>query len=777
MAADTAVERLADLVVDALELGTRKGERDVADDLFRAFGLDLDDLVTGSRSGPRQTERLRRLAAARLVAGVPDAAALMTEVVRCGGRFMGMVAEVYETLAEHRSTTSGPSEEFRFRRDDVRLDLPISPAFIERVRWLSRQLTTVVTGRIDEPAVQQFVGPDNGEFYGSLPEGVFDEHRHLSDSAPRLRVVAQFLDAHPDRGASWAPVPEALASAVSAADRLVDACERLVVGYANSLAATEEDELQANARDVDDNIWADRRAERVLREWRLLATDGVIGEVVDAPYYSNLDSSGTIGIRVGPRPEAVALPERDERHWGTGMSSLAMFVGVWRLGLIPARRNEEVDDLLAQASGDAAVTWLGQVRDGCRAATRWIEDVVHTPGEEVTVERVVEVVEEFLNLPLWRHRDVLYEVWVLCTTLTACRRAGWRVDLHCLEQEGDVWVLPVDPTDEAVATITYDADPAVQAEVWREPRRLTPDGLLTPDVAVSTPGPGRRDLVVVEAKDRYGMAVGAPVPRTARNKPRTALDVGRRYVEGLRAVVTWVCNHCDLRRGDARPSTNHGDHWARLHLGSAFRPGAVPWGFFDSVRVALTPPGYRIADPQPPTATTLVLVVDVTGSMHADLETAWETLAADGRWHDRFTDFRAVLYSDHGMHDPFVTHELGPCRSMAELIVAISTSPMGGGGEPGEALEDAISVCGHLVDQFGPQQFLVVTDAPPHPPEECPFGIDFDEEMDRLLASGSRCFVASDWQREGDEVTWAPFEAHPNFRRDLLSRFGDDLLR
>ena len=77
---------LATLVVDALELGGGKAERDVADELFAAFGVDLGaiDASVGEATSDRKAT-FRKAAAEALAAGARSPEALINETVRCGG--------------------------------------------------------------------------------------------------------------------------------------------------------------------------------------------------------------------------------------------------------------------------------------------------------------------------------------------------------------------------------------------------------------------------------------------------------------------------------------------------------------------------------------------------------------------------------------------------------------------------------------------------------------------------------------------------------------------
>jgi hypothetical protein len=69
----------------------------------------------------------------------------------------------------------------------------------------------------------------------------------------------------------------------------------------------------------------------------------------------------------------------------------------------------------------------------------------------------------------------------------------------------------------------------------------------------------------------------------------------------------------------------------------------------------------------------------------------------------------------------------------------------GHGGDDDEALEDAMQRCVELAGDLGPQRFLVITDAAPHLPQECPYRLDYAREVRALLDGGSTVWIADDW--------------------------------
>lgn len=700
METESTTKRLAALLVDALEIGSGKSERDVADDLFRGFGLDLPRIEA---SVPRlqRKAKLREAAACALADAAATPEMLMAAAVRCGGRFIAMLDEIYALLSEHAATTTGAAQTFRLRRDGDGPELEISDAFIERVRHLRAAIVKRTTGRIDHDALQRFVVWDNG-FYGQWP------------LAGGIRLLDSLLRA------------DAIGSARPEAEELVAELQRIVELHLANLSVLA-------SRDSDE-IPGDRASAELDAEVRVFRATGALGATAQEYWVDGVESSAFIGLKADGTPVQL-------RHLPYGystMGAIAQFLAMWRLGLSTRR-------------GDTAPQH--EIARSCREATMWLREDAVASKHTTEVESLVEDFEEFLNLPLWRGRALLYEIWVLCETLRACEATGWSADIRLTGERQDTWILEARPTDAPIARLTHAESADLALEIWREPRRAAAPNPLTPDVTIATPGEQPRDLVVIEAKDRHSMQV--------RGGPRSALAVARRYQGGLHPSVTWVCNHCDSRADDASAAINFGDAWSAIHLASSFRPGSVPATFAESLAVALTPPSERA----PRRTKRLVVVLDVTASMEWPWQNARTHLLDANVEH--LDKFNAILYADHGSCEPFVTRALGPYLSIDELVHAIDVESRGEGGDAPEALEDAMAACRRLADIEGPLTALVLTDAPPHDATRCPEGFDFAAEVQALLDGGSRCLVCDEWQTT--PAIWQRFRGHPEFREASLA--------
>ncbi|MGN7198572.1 hypothetical protein [Arthrobacter sp. SAFR-044] len=758
--------RLATLLLEALEIGSGKQEWDVVDEVFSTFNLNWNEIEgTFPHSLPGRADLLRVHAARELAKAVPTAQDLLNTVVRCGGRFVSMLEETYARLARHAATTSGASETFRLERSGVdETQLTISPAFLEQVHLMMERIRRVPLGVIDEAALASFTLWDNGESYGRWPVLPDADTDRLLNAALNLSWIGPIIQQREATDSSWGEAASHWSEANLAAARLVSAAEAIVSSHGAHLDALSDVDPASVAREVfTGNAFTQREGVRAAEIDRFRATR-FFGTTALSGFVHGIEDQSAVGLTDNLKP--VVIQKTNDFWPQTGVGGLAAFVAMWRLGLWAEREQENPANTRRFSDPMIMTGWLSWVASACTEATAWLEDEILQVTTTATVNERVDVLKEFLNLPLWRQRNLLYEVWVLCVTLDACEVAGWTVELTGLTEVEGAWVISVGPTATPTARLRLSADEEISLDVWREPSRETSDATLTPDLAVSTVGPYCRDLLVVEAKDRVKMGVGkefgaGPTLDRLQAGQRTALAVAQRYAVGLRANATWVCNHCDFRQG-ADPAVNHGDAWTEIHLADNFRPGEVPEAFNHSVKAALElPPKRDIAKEQPKVASGLLMVVDVTASMQPRLSEVFEKLLAPEV--GQFGTYRAVLFSDHGDGEPFLVRKLGPFPDAATMVESVRVQPDGGGGDIEEALEDAMQRCRELVYDIGPQTILILTDAPPHKTQNCPYEIDFTTEVRALLDLGCDILVANDWLKSGD-LTWIDFAGMANFR-------------
>jgi hypothetical protein len=81
--------------------------------------------------------------------------------------------------------------------------------------------------------------------------------------------------------------------------------------------------------------------------------------------------------------------------------------------------------------------------------------------------------------------------------------------------------------------------------------------------------------------------------------------------------------------------------------------------------------------------------------------------------------------------------------------------------------------CRELAEEMGPLTVVVLTDAPPYSPDECPLGVDFEAEVLRLLHTGSRCLLCEDWL-SGD-ASWSIFYGRRGFEGGPLAQLVETM--
>ncbi|NAZ16755.1 hypothetical protein GT020_11870 [Glutamicibacter soli] len=764
--------RLADLVIQALEAGTGKHEWDVLDELFATFGLDWNKINASVHARTRDRVKvLRRIAAKELVGATASIEELINAVMRCGGRFVSMVDGIYLRLSQHSATTSGSSETFHLRRAVVdETLLTINPAFLEKIRHLVDEIQRVPLGKVDFKSLGRFTCWDVSGFYGCWPLNDSYERKQLLTEVLNLRWLGPLIEQRLAEDRSWEVACTLWHRAQVAAESLVASSERIVRSHAAHLDAVAHLDSEQAAVEVfgcaaKEPYTSQLRDE--IKEYRLSRSLWI---TVFPGFVDGVEENSALGLDA----DLNTVNRPGDGHRGSGVSDLAGFVAFWRLGLWADRERQTKEEQLFE-NRYYVEELLDQIISACDEASSWLDsavlDITHMVDEKVQREAF----EEFLSLPLWNRRDLLYEVWLLCATLDACEEAGWSVQLLCLTEEDRVWILSTNPTEEPVAVLEK---AELYLDVWREPRRRTAQGELTPDLTVSTPRPYVRDLLVVEAKDRIKLASGVQESgRTGAQHSEfssvnagtnTAVGVARKYALGLGPQVTWLCNHCNFRQVN-QIEENHGDAWTQIYVADEFRPGQIPEHFALTVARALRPQTEVSGEDlsAQPAQNGFILVLDMTGSMHEAHEQVFAALA--GYRKTEHLTHRALLYSDHGSGEPYLIRDVGPEEDIESLVNKVRLQPVGHGGDTEEALEDAMHWCRVIAEDLGRQRIMVVTDAPPHLTADCPEGINFSAEVRQLLGLGCEILVVSNWMERpglGDQAKnpWGEFLGDTGFK-------------
>lgn len=746
-------QRLAELIVDVLEVGSRKVDR-LAADFLAAFDIDLDAIVDSQHDYSEQAKvATRSQLVAELVDRGPDVQALVETFLRCGAAVIDMVDGIYSLLAAHAATVGERSESFVVR-PDADIELTISPAFVEELRTMVRQFEPFELGVADAELLSGLVGMDGGESYGGWPP-TEDERIPLLHKIMILGPMRARLAIRAEEAPEFVTAVHAGEVARTAANRLVRRLEQILEGAGAYML---DNDLDPRPDDTD----------RYEREVDLLRTHGLLGGPVVDRYFDELDRNAFLGTQVAdgdPLEPVEASPVRRDDlvdRWGGALCALGTYVAILRTPFTMAedrwtRWNDpvSVSDLLDAPTPDAAIKWLGEMTDAANRALVWVDDELWTVRERRPRPIDLDVIESWLRLPLWRQRHALFELWLLCHTISTAASAGWVPKLGGVE--GEVWTLPERSTDTPVATLHRDDQTLA---VWQEPA-----GEVTPDVTVRTTDQAGGDLVVIEAKDRHKMRSGLDAHSGRSLDPDSALGIAARYSKVLKPALTWLFNHSSFGGAPPDPDRDEGSPWHRIHLAGNVAPAQLPDGFSRSVVSSLEPPGDPARD-VPRSA--LVFVLDTTGSMKSAfrelLECVRELPAAANN------SYSAILYGDHG--DEYVVRPTAAFPTPEALIEAIGREPLTHGQDAPEALEDAMRHSAWLADAY--HVFVVATDAPPHSPEDCPEGIEFSAEVQAVLDAGASLVVLRDWYGATPEE-WDPFADHPRFAFTALSGLARQL--
>ncbi len=751
------IHRLATLIVEVLQIGTRSTDR-MSANVCDAFGIDLPSLVDAQPNFTDEACSATRTAVLTVLRKAPSPEALAQAFLQEGTDVVAMVDDIYRLLAAHEVTTSQTSESFRLRMSQLDLDITISAEFVERVRLLFRRLSTVDLGVINLKHIRDLVLFDGGESYGSFPtEG--PDARPLLHEVMLLGAVEDELRERAARDASFYAAVQACVATRRSTENLLRRLERLVTSYAVGVL---DEMVPQTAAPEAQNGGSDERGLAVERQ--TLLEYGMVGGPVMASLFHELEANEFVGLRAAHgnpftlmdppvATRSLALADR----YGDTISTLGAYLGIVR-GQLTLKRDRwgghdpargRALDVVEASTPAPAVSWLAEITKAAEAAIGWIDAEVWTStGTSRTITTTQEELEDVLNLPLWRQREVLFEIWVLSHTITTCEAQRWKADLRGLN--GATWVLPGQGAEQPVATLLRDG---LELDVWREAARGT-----TPDVSLATPGPTVRDLVVIEAKDRAAMPTG--IASQSDPGPKTALASGLKYVRALGPTLTWVVNHGAFRGVAADPDRNEGSAWHDLRLAAEVGPGSVPPAFASSLRAALRPPSAQRLPLRPE----LVLVLDTTGSMVAAAAQIGDLLEG---LEPRGWDYSALLVGDHGDAEEYIVRAVASQETPTELRWAVEREPRTHGGDEPEALEDAMRRAAWQA-AGDHQVFLVATDAPPHPRSECPQDIDFKEEVEKVLRTGAAVWVVSDFLGSSASV-WEPFIDRPRFALVALS--------
>lgn len=368
-------------------------------------------------------------------------------------------------------------------------------------------------------------------------------------------------------------------------------------------------------------------------------------------------------------------------------------------------------------------------------------------GEKTSSTEYVKAALEFLQLPYWKKRWQIFQIWVFILCLRAFARRGAKLNVSRRKP----LTLKTGETDEPKAYIR--TDKGARLELWTEfPLDGRRRSELRPDIAVVVNDDGTRTPAgVIECKQRESASDEVLIKDAEKYAARVAPDKLNLLVNYDRFVGPGLKHNVRLKNGgaetlfleDVGPKTRRGDMVSDYVL-------------------ALIPPAHAA----------ITFVIDATESMHWRLPEIWKAVgrmcAASSGHGAAF--FSAVLFGDHGPGEPYVTEVLEYTDDKKELLSRLKSADMANGEDVPEALEDAVRAVNALPPRDATHRHVIFfVDAPPHAARDCPEGVDFEDDVESLSAR-ARLWVVNCGGASWADLGWGRFVGRPEIR---FVRIGD----
>lgn len=198
-----------------------------------------------------------------------------------------------------------------------------------------------------------------------------------------------------------------------------------------------------------------------------------------------------------------------------------------------------------------------------------VAPVEATDTFKVTVDSLV----EFLNLPFWKNRWFVYELWTLTRTLNIAESLAPVTLNNVDDKEGILeWNLPGGTAQQPVAAI---GDSPKQILCWTQRKTYHPGtgAGLEPDLRLTKSDPQFHDLIIIENKDRLSA------------QTKELEEILDRYAGGTCAESIWLINYETFPKS----AETLKERWPpdRVHIASHFRPGLLPEDFETDIEEVL----------------------------------------------------------------------------------------------------------------------------------------------------------------------------------------------
>lgn len=535
------VEAVVDLLA-ALEYGKKKEETALIDAVFSRAGI---------------ARRATKVEVASQVARSPGFEPFFLAVVGEVRPFAQMLGEVYAFLGRHatvgrrastfRVTTAGAEAVFDFSLD----------AF-------PKHLVRLLTSGDVEQAAMALALPDAGQA-AVRPEG-----RHGRDVAvPRDPLVARWQALHSIWDNDFYDSRDDYTSFFRLASYASLMRQRLSPADWVRVQAAVEPVIDRLAALVDTFEAAGVRMQLPSEMRRLRGDLGL--QRHPARSYTALPE---------PAPEQLALAAPDTYRPAQTFGDLfdelargwAVAVHLWRTPSL-VRTDDGLEHELPPDTAHDPARYADVLVDAARALTTRLDDVapiVDRTTQQLTVEQLI----EFTELPFWKHRWFLYELWTLVRVLDVASTAG-PVTLEGLSHPTpgvQEWVLPGGMAKAPVARISGGAR---SVSVWTQLKTQHPETQagLEPDLRIQRDQAPQPDIFLIENKDRLSLTTGGLARIVAR------------YVTGTEVRGAWFINYEDFPDGAHDLEAAYPARGVRVV--SQFRPGQVPADFEPSLLAVL----------------------------------------------------------------------------------------------------------------------------------------------------------------------------------------------
>lgn len=349
-----------------------------------------------------------------------------------------------------------------------------------------------------------------------------------------------------------------------------------------------------------------------------------------------------------------------------------------------------------------------------------------------------ESVEKWLELPYWKKRWQVYEVWAVGLCLRAVLEVGGVLNP---DNKGQL-VLRTGASREPLATLGLNV--MCKLEVWFEfPLPSAADPKFRPDIVIALrTGTGRVPLHFVECKQRA--------------------------TERLSRTLRDACKYVDFMPSGSEHLLINYDSWGVsplresskgrgiLAVGEA-RPGGAGLEPIERFLFRIFGGGQLWA-----------ILVDTTSSMAGKIPRIAECIRNLKANLDGATPIWLVLFGDH--KDIYTVRFHLDSDEPEQVADALLAAPLTHGDDEPEAHEDALHFLRKKLRKEGwrAARITLFSDARSHTPVECPHGYDFENEIQMLLKGGHQLTLVS-CDREPHNLGW---DALPGVKTVTLDAFA-----